>query len=63
MKKLILMVVVTLALVGCKDRVIWDDNGAVEKSTQDRKIWDSEGKMEGGERKIWDKSDGEPVVE
>ncbi len=63
MKNVMLMVVMALAIAGCKDRVIWNDNGAVEAATQDRKVWDSEGKMEGGERKIWKKSNGEPVVE
>ncbi len=63
MKKVMLMVVMALAVAGCKDRVIWDDNGAVKEATQDRKVWDSEGKMEGGERKIWNKSDDEPVID
>ena len=63
MKKVLLMLVMTLVLIGCKDRVIWDDNGALEKSTEDRKVWDSEGKLGDGERKIWNKSDGEPVIE
>lgn len=63
MKKVMLMVVIALAVAGCKDRVIWNDNGAVEEATQDREVWDSEGKMDTGERKIWNKSDGEPVIE
>jgi len=51
-----------LTLVGCKDRVIWNDNGKVESATQNREVWDSNGKLETGERKIWVNKDGEDVV-
>ncbi len=49
-------------LVGCKDRVIWNDNGKVEEATQDRKVWDSNGKMDSGNREIWVDKNGNEVV-
>ncbi|EON91019.1 hypothetical protein MARLIPOL_16614 [Marinobacter lipolyticus SM19] len=61
-KKLFLLAFVSLALVGCKDRVIWNDNGKVEEATENREVWDTKGKMDGGERKIWNDQDGDPVV-
>ncbi len=61
-KKLFLLACVSLALVGCKDRVIWNDNGKVEEATENREVWDTKGKMDGGERKIWNDQDGDPVV-
>jgi hypothetical protein len=51
-----------LAMAGCKDRVIWDDNGKLESATEDREVWDSNGKLEGGDRKIWENKEGEDVV-
>ena len=51
-----------LALAGCKDRVIWNDNGKVEEATESREVWNSNGQMESGERKIWVNKDGEEVV-
>lgn len=62
MKKLFVIVFVALALVGCKDRVIWNDNGKVDEATRDREIWNSNGKMESGERKIWNDREGDAVV-
>ncbi|WP_166265011.1 hypothetical protein [Marinobacter caseinilyticus] len=62
MKKILLVALVGLALAGCKDRVIWEDNGAIKASTEDRKVWDREGQMENGERKIWNDSKDEPVI-
>ena len=62
MKKAVLVVFAVLALAGCKDRVIWNDNGKVEEATTDREVWDSNGKMESGEHKIWVNKDGEEVV-
>lgn len=62
MKKAVLVVFAVLALAGCKDRVIWNDNGKVEEATTGREVWDSNGKMESGERKIWVNKDGEEVV-
>ena len=62
MKKAVLVVFAVLALAGCKDRVIWNDNGKVEEATTDREVWDSNGKMESGERTIWVNKDGEEVV-
>lgn len=62
MKKIVLVLFAVLALAGCKDRVIWNDNGKVEEATTDREVWDSKGKMESGERKIWVNKDGEEVV-
>jgi len=40
-KKAVLVVFAVLALAGCKDRVIWNDNGKVEEATTDREVWDS----------------------
>ncbi|WP_373001289.1 membrane lipoprotein lipid attachment site-containing protein [Marinobacter sp.] len=62
MKKIVLVLFAVLALAGCKDRVIWNDNGKVKEATTDREVWDSKGKMESGERKIWVNKDGEEVV-
>ncbi len=62
MKKTVLVVFAVLALAGCKDRVIWNDNGKIEEATTDREVWNSNGKMESGERKIWVNKDGEEVV-
>lgn len=62
MKKFIVVTFALLALAGCKDRVIWDDNGKVEEATEGREVWDSKGKIDTGERKIWNNKDGEPVV-
>lgn len=62
MKKIALVVFVVLALVGCKDRVIWDDKGKVNEATQDREVWDSNGKMDASDREVWVNKDGEEVV-
>ena len=62
MKKAMLVVCAVLALAGCKDRVIWNDNGKVEDATTDREVWDSNGQMETGERKIWVNKDGQDVI-
>jgi hypothetical protein len=62
MKLLSVVLLAVLTLAGCKDRVIWDDNGKIEKSTENREIWDSNGKMDTGEREIWVNKDGEKVV-
>ena len=51
-----------LALAGCKDRVIWNDNGKVESATENREVWDSNGKMNTGDRKVWVDKDGSEVV-
>ncbi|WP_323752847.1 hypothetical protein [Marinobacter sp.] len=50
------------ALTGCKDRVIWNDNGKVEEATQNREVWDSNGQMDSGDRKIWVDKNGNEVV-
>ncbi|PVY69609.1 hypothetical protein C8D92_11211 [Tamilnaduibacter salinus] len=52
-----------LLLAGCKDRVIWNDNGRIDEATENRDVWDSNGKMNSGDRRIWNDSNGEPVVE
>nr|WP_284709311.1 hypothetical protein [Marinobacter sediminum] len=57
-----LVLFAVVALAGCKDRVIWNDNGKIENATENREVWDSEGQMESGERKIWVNKDGEDVV-
>ncbi|AOY88148.1 hypothetical protein BKP64_08175 [Marinobacter salinus] len=62
MKKVTLILFAVVALSGCKDRVIWNDNGKVEAATENREVWDSNGQMEAGERKIWVNKDGEDVV-
>lgn len=50
MKNVLFISLMCLALVlvmaGCKDRVIWDDNG----------------KLKGGDRKTWENKEGEEVV-
>ena len=62
MKKVTLMMFVTLALAGCQDRVIWNDHGKVEQRTENREVWDSKGKMNTDEREIWVNENGEKVV-
>ncbi|MBN7771666.1 hypothetical protein KUV44_16985 [Marinobacter daepoensis] len=62
MRVLFLAVLSVFVLAGCKDRVIWNDNGKVESATQNREVWDSNGKLESGERKIWVNKDGQDVV-
>lgn len=62
MKQLMFVVFVVVALAGCKDRVIWNDNGKVKEATTDREVWNSEGTMETGERKIWTDKDGNDIV-
>lgn len=62
MKQLMLIGLAVVALTGCKDRVIWNDDGKVEEATRDRKVWDSNGQIEGGERKIWTDKEGDPVI-
>jgi hypothetical protein len=62
MRKLSVILLAIATLVGCKDRVIWNDNGKVEEATTNRTVWDSNGKMNTGERKIWVNKDGEEVV-
>jgi hypothetical protein len=61
-KKTALIIVVLTALAGCKDRVIWEDNGALERTTENREIWDTNGKMGNGDRSIWVNKDGEKVI-
>ncbi|WP_309045876.1 hypothetical protein [Marinobacter sediminicola] len=62
MKKIALIMFAVVALVGCKDRVIWDDKGKIEEKTQNREIWDSKGKMDTDDREVWVNKDGEEVV-
>lgn len=62
MKQLMLAMFAVIALAGCKDRVIWNDHGKVEKSTENREVWDSGGKIDTGERTIWNDKSGEPVI-
>jgi hypothetical protein len=61
-KKTLLVVCAVLAMAGCKDRVIWNDNGELEEATKNREVWDSNGQMPTGERKIWVNKDGEEVI-
>ena len=56
------IIVALMALAGCKDRVIWEDNGAIEKTTENREIWNTNGKMGTEDRPIWVNKDGEKVV-
>ncbi len=62
MRKLSFILLAVVALAGCKDRVIWNDNGKVEDVTENREVWDSHGKMNTEERKIWENKDGEKVI-
>lgn len=79
MKKLFVVMLSVLVLAGCQgraiwndngkveeatsDREVWDDKGQVEKSTRNREIWDSNGKMNTEGRKIWNDSEGNPVIQ
>lgn len=58
----IVMAMGLLALAGCKDRVIWNDNGKVDEATQNREVWNTNGQVDSGERKIWVNKDGKEVV-
>ena len=62
MKQLMVAALAVLALAGCKDRVIWNDNGKVEEATEGREVWNSEGKINTGERRIWNDKEGNPVI-
>ena len=62
MKRIALALFVVLALAGCKDRVIWDDNGKIDEKTENREVWDSNGKMNTEDREVWVNKDGEKVV-
>ena len=61
-KKTALVGMALFALAGCQDRVFWQDNGAVERTTENREVWNTNGKMESGDRPIWVNKDGEKVV-
>jgi uncharacterized lipoprotein YajG len=64
LQKLMVIMAAIFMLAGCmEDRVIWNDNGKLDQSTENRKVWDSNGKMGTEDRKVWNDSDGEPVVE
>ncbi len=62
MKQIALTMLAVLALAGCQDRVIWDDQGKLEQATENREVWDSNGKMDTGERKIWVNQDGKDII-
>ncbi|MDX1801012.1 MAG: hypothetical protein R3303_08805 [Marinobacter sp.] len=62
MKAIVAICLIGLALAGCQNRVLWNDNGKLEKSTQDRKVWDTEGKMDSGKRTIWKDAEGHDVI-
>ncbi|MBZ2169853.1 MULTISPECIES: hypothetical protein [Marinobacter] len=63
MKKLMLVMVAMAALAGCKDRVIWNDNGKMSGATsENREIWNTNGKINNADRKIWVNADGKEVV-
>lgn len=47
---------------GCADRVIWNDDGKLDKATENREVWNTNGKLDSGERKIWVNKDGEEVI-
>lgn len=63
MKQFMLIMFAVIVLAGCKDRVIWNDDGKLDEATENREVWDSKGKMESGDRKIWNDQDDKPVVE
>ncbi|NWN90893.1 membrane lipoprotein lipid attachment site-containing protein [Marinobacter adhaerens] len=62
MKKIAVLMFIALGLSGCQDRVIWDDKGKIDQSTENREVWDSNGKMKSGDREVWVNKDGEKVV-
>ncbi|OEY67831.1 hypothetical protein [Marinobacter sp. X15-166B] len=51
-----------MTLTGCKDRVIWDSNGALESAAENREFWNTNGKMNSGDRHHWKNSKGENVI-
>ncbi|MBW7469381.1 membrane lipoprotein lipid attachment site-containing protein [Marinobacter sp. F4218] len=62
MKKMLLIVFAVAALAGCKDRVIWNDNGKLEGATENREVWNTNGQMDSGERKIWVDKEGKEII-
>lgn len=62
MKKSLLVLCAVLVMAGCKDRVIWNDQGELKEATTDREVWDSNGQMPTGERKIWVNKEGKEVI-
>jgi len=62
LRTLAVMVLAVVTLAGCQDRVIWNDNGKLESSTEEREIWDSNGQMDSGDRKIWVNKDGKEII-
>jgi hypothetical protein len=62
-KKTVLIIGSLIASVGRKNRVIWEYNGAMEKTTENRKIWDTNGRMGSGDCPIRVNKDGEKVIE
>lgn len=62
MKQLLIVAVALMALAGCKDRVIWDDNGKLDEAREDREIWNSNGKLDTGGRVIWRDANGNDVI-
>lgn len=61
-RQLALVIFAVVLFAGCKDRVIWNDNGKVKEVTENREVWDSGGKMDTGDRKIWNDQNDEPVI-
>lgn len=57
-----IVVLAGAALTGCKDRVLWNDNGALTPKTQNREVWNTNGKLESGSRTIWNDAQGKPVI-
>jgi len=62
-KKLLIVTVALIALAGCKDRVLWNSNGAYD-GVGNQEVWNSNGQINNGEgRVIWRDTSGKDVIQ
>lgn len=62
MKKLMIVALAVFALAGCKDRVLWNSNGAYDKAGS-QEVWNTNGQVNtSGNRTIWRDANGNDVV-
>lgn len=56
------VIVALMTLAGCKDRVLWDSNGAYD-GVGEQEVWNSNGQVSNGEgRVIWRDTSGQDVI-
>ncbi|SFM48841.1 membrane lipoprotein lipid attachment site-containing protein [Marinobacter zhejiangensis] len=62
MRKILIVTVAMLALAGCKDRVLWNSNGAYDNAGN-QEVWQTNGQVNNGDnRVIWRRTNGEDVI-